>query len=62
VDYETEIDEAQILADWKRAHETGVCKADFAKQLGKPFKDLVRLLNRTMRRIARENKRCGQRR
>jgi hypothetical protein len=48
--------DAQIAADWRRAHECGVSKAEFAKENGLSMKDVTRILNRVYTRKKRADK------
>ncbi len=49
-DYETVQREAKLTADWEQARESGVYKADFAKQKDLKVNDLDALLDRVAKR------------
>ena len=53
---ETIKDQAKLAADWVRARDSGVYKADFARQKEMTQKQLQALLDRVARRKARSNK------
>jgi len=55
-DYETIQREAQLASDWKRARESGIYKADFAKGRGMTMKELEDLLDRVSHRNKRSDK------
>jgi len=56
--YETVQHEAKLAAEWARALDNGVYKADFAKEQGMTQKDFARLLSRVRKRnTARNNSR-----
>ena len=49
-DYETVQREAELTGEWERARDSGVYKADFAKDKGMTLKDFDRLLDRVDKR------------
>lgn len=55
-DYDTEQQEMKILEEWEKAREAGVYQSQFAKDKGMSHKELMRLLDRRRRQIAREDK------
>ena len=54
-DYETVERESNLKKEWLRAHDSGTCKADFAKGKGLSQKDFTRLLDRVSRRNRRSD-------
>ena len=48
--YETQQSEAELVAKWQRAMESGVCRADFAKDHKMSLRDFLRLLERVRKR------------
>jgi hypothetical protein len=55
-DFATIQREAALVAEWRRARESGVYKPDFAKDHGIPPKELDRLLDRVAARNSRSDK------
>jgi hypothetical protein len=49
-DYETQQLEAELAAEWQRAHNARIYKADFARDRGMKVTDLDRLLDRVAAR------------
>lgn len=59
-DYDAQVRDKEIFDDWQRARESGVLKADFARDRNLSIDNLKKLINRVAKRKSRSDTSRGQ--